>query len=40
VTFVEWMRMDLQYVRRRSLLFDLRLLLTTGPSILLTKGPR
>jgi lipopolysaccharide/colanic/teichoic acid biosynthesis glycosyltransferase len=40
VTFVDWMRMDLQYVRRRSLLFDLRLLLTTGPSILLTKGPR
>lgn len=40
VTFVEWMRMDLQYVRRRSLLCDLQLLLKTGPSILLTKGPR
>ncbi len=40
VTFVEWMRMDLQYVRQRSLLGDLRLLLATGPSILLTKGPR
>ena len=40
VTFDEWMRMDLQYVRRRSLLGDLRLLLATGPSILLTKGPR
>jgi lipopolysaccharide/colanic/teichoic acid biosynthesis glycosyltransferase len=40
VTFDEWMRMDLQYVRRRSLLYDLRLLLTTGPSIVLMKGPR
>jgi lipopolysaccharide/colanic/teichoic acid biosynthesis glycosyltransferase len=40
VTFVEWMRMDLQYVRERSLLRDLQLLLKTGPSILLTKGPR
>jgi len=34
------MRMDLQYVRRQSLLCDLQLLLKTGPSILLTKGPR
>lgn len=40
VTFVEWMRMDLQYVQQRSMLCDLHLLLTTGPSILLTKGPR
>jgi lipopolysaccharide/colanic/teichoic acid biosynthesis glycosyltransferase len=40
VTFVEWMRMDLQYVRHRSMLCDLQLLLATGPSIFLTKGPR
>lgn len=40
VSFVEWMRMDLQYVRRCSLLSDLRILLTTGPSIVFTKGPR
>jgi lipopolysaccharide/colanic/teichoic acid biosynthesis glycosyltransferase len=40
VTFVEWMRMDLEYVRRRSLLGDVRLLLRTGPSILLMRGPR
>jgi lipopolysaccharide/colanic/teichoic acid biosynthesis glycosyltransferase len=40
VAFVEWMRMDLAYVRRRSLLCDLQLLLATGPSIFLTKGPR
>jgi len=40
VTFVEWMRMDLQYVRRRSLLSDLRLILATGPSVVFKKGPR
>jgi lipopolysaccharide/colanic/teichoic acid biosynthesis glycosyltransferase len=40
VTFDEWMRMDLQYVRQRSFLYDLRLLITTGPSIVLAKGPR
>ncbi len=40
VTFVEWMRMDLQYLRRRSLICDLQLLLATGPSILFAKGPR
>jgi lipopolysaccharide/colanic/teichoic acid biosynthesis glycosyltransferase len=40
VTFEQWMRMDLQYLRRRSLLCDLHLLLTTGPSIVLRRGPR
>lgn len=40
VTFVEWMRMDLQYVRQQSFLGDLKLLLSTGPSLLLAKGPR
>jgi lipopolysaccharide/colanic/teichoic acid biosynthesis glycosyltransferase len=40
VTFVEWMRMDLQYVRRRSLRCDLQLLLATGPAVFLTRGPR
>jgi len=40
VSFVEWMRMDLAYVRRRTLFGDLKLLLTTGPSIVFTKGPR
>jgi len=40
VTFVEWMRMDLQYVRERSVFGDFKLLLSTGPSLLLTKGPR
>lgn len=40
VTFDEWMRMDLRYSRRRSLRHDLWLLITTGPSLLLTRGPR
>ncbi|HEX5471926.1 MAG TPA: sugar transferase [Lacipirellulaceae bacterium] len=40
VSFDEWMRMDLQYVRRRSLLHDLSLLLATGPSVIASRGPR
>lgn len=40
VSFDEWMRMDLQYVRRRSFLFDTSLLLSTGPSVLVSRGPR
>jgi lipopolysaccharide/colanic/teichoic acid biosynthesis glycosyltransferase len=40
VSFEEWMRMDLQYVRRRSLLYDLSLLLATGPSVVVSRGPR
>jgi lipopolysaccharide/colanic/teichoic acid biosynthesis glycosyltransferase len=40
VPFTEWMRMDVEYIRRKSLLFDLRLLLSTVPSIVLQRGPR
>jgi lipopolysaccharide/colanic/teichoic acid biosynthesis glycosyltransferase len=40
VTFEQWMRMDLQYLRRRSLFCDIGLLLTTGPAIVLKRGPR
>ena len=40
VPFDEWVRMDLAYLRRRSMLHDLRLLLETGPSIVFSKGPR
>jgi lipopolysaccharide/colanic/teichoic acid biosynthesis glycosyltransferase len=40
VPFDEWMRMDLQYVRRRSLGFDLELLAKTPSSIVLKPGPR
>ncbi len=38
VTFDEWMRMDLQYARRRSLLSDLRILFATLPAVLLRRG--
>jgi lipopolysaccharide/colanic/teichoic acid biosynthesis glycosyltransferase len=40
VGFDQWMRMDLQYLRRRSFLCDLQLLLVTAPSIFLKRGPR
>jgi lipopolysaccharide/colanic/teichoic acid biosynthesis glycosyltransferase len=40
VSFDRWMRMDIQYVRHRSLMYDLRLLLTTAPAIVLNRGPR
>lgn len=40
VSFDEWMRMDLQYVQRRSFGYDLRLLLKTAPAILFSQGPR
>jgi lipopolysaccharide/colanic/teichoic acid biosynthesis glycosyltransferase len=40
VSFVSWMRMDLEYVRRRSLSYDVRLLLATIPSVLFQRGPR
>jgi len=40
VPFDEWVRMDLNYLRRQSLLHDMRLLLETGPSIVFSKGPR
>jgi lipopolysaccharide/colanic/teichoic acid biosynthesis glycosyltransferase len=40
VSFVEWMRMDIEYVRRRSLVRDLRLLITTPGSIVFSRGPR
>jgi lipopolysaccharide/colanic/teichoic acid biosynthesis glycosyltransferase len=40
VSFDQWMRMDLQYLRRQSLLCDLKLLLTTPASIVFPSGPR
>jgi lipopolysaccharide/colanic/teichoic acid biosynthesis glycosyltransferase len=40
VSFEQWMRMDLQYIRRRSMLFDVRLLLKTAPALVLQRGPR
>jgi lipopolysaccharide/colanic/teichoic acid biosynthesis glycosyltransferase len=40
VAFDEWMRMDLEYVRHRSLLCDLKLLAMTAPAIIVSRGPR
>ena len=38
VSFAEWVRMDLQYIRSRSLWQDLKLLLLTAPALVLRKG--
>jgi len=38
VTFAEMMRMDLEYVRKVSLLLDLKILLLTIPAVLSRKG--
>jgi lipopolysaccharide/colanic/teichoic acid biosynthesis glycosyltransferase len=40
VTFDEWVRMDVAYMRRRSLAHDLWLLLITIPAVLLRRGAR
>lgn len=40
VPFEEWIRMDLEYARRRSPWFDLQLLASTPPALILAKGPR
>jgi lipopolysaccharide/colanic/teichoic acid biosynthesis glycosyltransferase len=38
VSFAEWVRMDLEYIRSRSLWQDLKLLLLTVPAVVLRKG--
>jgi lipopolysaccharide/colanic/teichoic acid biosynthesis glycosyltransferase len=38
VAFADWMRMDLEYIRKRSLWHDLKLLLWTIPAVLLRRG--
>ena len=40
VSFDEWMRMDLAYVRSRSFLMDLKLLLKTVPAVLRCTGAK
>jgi lipopolysaccharide/colanic/teichoic acid biosynthesis glycosyltransferase len=40
VSFVEWMRMDLEYLRRRSLTYDVNLMMRTVPALLFQRGPR
>ncbi|HEX5270896.1 MAG TPA: sugar transferase, partial [Gemmataceae bacterium] len=37
-SFADWVRMDLEYIRSQSLPQDLRLLLLTGPAVVLRKG--
>jgi len=38
VTFLEWMRMDVRYIRRRSLLLDMKLLVQTILVVVLRRG--
>jgi lipopolysaccharide/colanic/teichoic acid biosynthesis glycosyltransferase len=38
VTFAEWMRMDLQYIRTRSAANDLKLLAQTVPAVVIGRG--
>ena len=40
VSFEQWMRMDLEYLRRRSFAYDMHLLLQTVPAIVFHRGPR
>jgi lipopolysaccharide/colanic/teichoic acid biosynthesis glycosyltransferase len=40
VSFADWVRMDLQYIRSRSLRQDLKLLLLTVPAVVSQKGAR
>jgi lipopolysaccharide/colanic/teichoic acid biosynthesis glycosyltransferase len=40
VSFDEWVRMDITYIRRRKLFHDLSLLAQTLPAVLLRKGAR
>jgi lipopolysaccharide/colanic/teichoic acid biosynthesis glycosyltransferase len=40
VTFDEWVRMDLKYIRKRRLTHDLAILFKTIPAVLLRKGAR
>ena len=38
VSFAEWVRMDVAYIRRRTLFNDLRILVQTIPAVLLRRG--
>jgi lipopolysaccharide/colanic/teichoic acid biosynthesis glycosyltransferase len=40
VTFAEWIRMDVEYIRRRTIFHDLTLLVMTVPAVLLRRGAR
>ena len=40
VTFAEWVRMDVGYIRRRTLWHDVKILAQTVPAVLLRRGAR
>ncbi|MGD9632899.1 MAG: sugar transferase [Pirellulales bacterium] len=40
VTFEEWMRMDMEYLRNRSLSYDIGLMLMTIPTLIMPRGAR
>jgi lipopolysaccharide/colanic/teichoic acid biosynthesis glycosyltransferase len=40
VSFSEWVRMDVAYIRRRTLWNDIRILVEPIPAVLLRKGAR
>jgi len=40
VTFDEWVRMDVKYIRRRNILHDMSLIFRTIPAVLLRRGAR
>lgn len=40
VTFADWVRMDVEYIRRRTLFHDLSLLVQTVPAVLMRRGAR
>jgi lipopolysaccharide/colanic/teichoic acid biosynthesis glycosyltransferase len=40
VSFADWVRMDVHYLRRRTLMHDLKILLQTVPAVLLRRGAR
>lgn len=40
VTFADWVRMDVEYIRRRTLFHDISLLAQTIPAVLMRRGAR
>jgi lipopolysaccharide/colanic/teichoic acid biosynthesis glycosyltransferase len=38
IGFQEWMRLDLEYVRKRSLATDLKIMIKTVPAVIARKG--
>jgi lipopolysaccharide/colanic/teichoic acid biosynthesis glycosyltransferase len=40
VSFADWVRMDVNYIRRRTIFNDLRILIQTVPAVLMRKGAR